>query len=581
MTASTLMFLVFSIAGGLALFIFGMNVMSDGLRLAAGSSLRAVLSKATRNRFSGIVMGSILGTLVQSSATTVMLVGFINAGLMTLAESVPPMLGANLGTTLSMQLVSFKLGDYCFLIISAGFILDMVSTNTKIKNIGRSLMGFGLIFLGMNTMSDAIKPHRELFAKILTSIQGNSLSGLIMGTLMATAITAIIQSSGAVVGMCFALFSAGVFTSVEQAYPIILGARIGTCATALLGSIGAITDARRSALSHLLYNILTTAAAIAMAPLLIRFAEWSSHDLIHQAANVNTAVAAIGAIPFLLFSPLYARFITLLTPSKIQQPQPSFLDKQLIDFPEKALYAAIMELQRVSRICARSLKLTLEVIFTKSRRDIKTIKVNENVVDEIKRSMKDYVSALTTRALSRRQAILIQNLNRCMADIERIGDHIDELCDITTRRHKNPNGRFSRDILQLLVDLYEGAAKVLHLVIESLDPEHSDFQALAQSILKARDEYTEKSLNAKSAMMDKVASHEVPAIIGVYFSEYTAALDRIVKHAKMIALTEKQPYFWIKRQKLQKMADEAPDIQLPPRVDAHDFLDQLHSENYL
>ncbi|MFH0880742.1 MAG: Na/Pi cotransporter family protein [Lentisphaerota bacterium] len=581
MTTPEIAFLVFAILGGLGLFIFGMNVMTDGLSKAAGSSLRTFLSCATRNRFAGLTMGTLLGALVQSSATTVMLVGFINAGLMTLAESVPPMLGANFGTTLSMQMISFKLGDYCFLAIALGLVLQMVAPHPKAKNLGYALLGFGLIFLGMNTMSGAIKPHRELFAGILSGIHGNTYLDVMKGLALSAAITGIIQSSGAVIAMCFALITAGVFTDISQVFPIVLGAHIGTCATALLGSIGTNIDARRSAVSHLMFNILTSLTCAALAPVFLKYLPMTSGDLVRQTANAHTSIMVFGILFILPISPLYARFISLLVPSKYPPPQPSFLDNKLVEFPEKALYAAILELQRVSRISAQSLRLTLEVIFTKSKKDVQTIKLNENVIDEIKKAMKSYIAVLTTKTLSRRQAILVQNINRCMADIERIGDHVDELCDITTRRHKHPKGRFSREILDHLVILYEGAAKVLHQVIESLNPENTDFQLMAQNVLRARDEYVEKSINAKAVFTEKVANHEIPPLIGVFFSEYQAALDRIVKHAKMIALAEKQPYFWIKRKKLQEMGQEAPEVPLPERVNAKDYLDQLHRENYM
>lgn len=581
MNTHDVILLIFAILGGLAMFIFGMNLMTEGLKVAAGTGLRSVLGAATNNRLAGILMGTVLGTLVQSSAATVMLVGFINAGLMTLAQSVPPMLGANIGTTLSMQLISFRLSDYCFLAIALGLILDLAAPHKKAKSLGRAVLGFGLIFLGMSTMSEAIKPHRDLFAQFLSAARGGGLSHLVLGTLIATAITAVIQSSGAVVGMCFALLSAGVFTSVEEVYPMILGARIGTCATALLGSMGANINARRSAISHLVFNVLTSLAAIASAPLFIQLARWSSDDLIRQTANINTAVAALGALPFLIFSPFYARFIIRITPSRRTPPEPSFLDTKLMAFPEKALYAAIQELQRVARVCLRSLHLSLDIIFTLDRRAIHAIKLNETVVDEIKRAMKSYVATMATKALSRRQAILIQTLNQCMADIERIGDHVDELCDITLRRHRHPGGRFSGEDLQVLVDLYKGAAQVLQMVICSLDPENQDFQATAQAILQARDAYMERSINANATMTERVVNGNLPALQGVYFSEYRAALDRIVKHAKMIALAEKHPDFWIKRKKLAKMAKEAPPIELPPRVEPRDYLDQLHGENYL
>jgi phosphate:Na+ symporter len=229
----------------------------------------------------------------------------------------------------------------------------------------------------------------------------------------------------------------------------------------------------------------------------------------------------------------------------------------------------------------RSLWLTADVIFQPKRKEVQTIKLNENVVDEIKKAMKSYLARLAERALSRRQAILVQTINRCMADVERIGDHIDEVCDISIRRKRAPLARFNRETLAVLMDLHEGAAKVLHLVIESLNPESADFQAMAQAILQARDEYTEKSINAKAFFTEKIANHEYPPIAGVYFSEYVAAFDRIVKHSKSIALAEKQPFFWIKRKKLEQMVTEAPHYQPVTLSDPKDFLDKLHQENYL
>ena len=166
--------MVFQVLGGLALFIFGMNIMTDGLREAAGQKLRSVLSVMTTRKLSGLGLGTLIATLVHSSATTVMVVGFINAGLMTLVQAIPVILGANIGTTLSMQAISFKLGDYALFAVTIGFIISMVAKNPKPKKIGLSLMGFGLLFLGMNLMSDAIKPHRELLKPIMASISGET-----------------------------------------------------------------------------------------------------------------------------------------------------------------------------------------------------------------------------------------------------------------------------------------------------------------------------------------------------------------------------------------------------------------------
>ena len=581
MEAKEALFLAMTVLGGLVLFIQGMNMMSDGLRKAAGGSMRTLLSGATRNRLSGLFLGLVLGTLIQSSATAVMIVGFINAGLMTLVESVGVMLGMNIGTTISMQLVSFKLGEYCFFLITAGFLLQFAIPSDKARHAGQALLGFGIIFLGLNIMSDAIKPHRDLFAGIIQGIQGDTMAGLLKGVLISTLVTGVIQSSGAVIAMCFALISAGAVTELSQVYPVLLGANIGTCATGLLGSIGTNIEARRSAVSHLVFNVLGSIVAIVFAPWFIRLGAWTSTDLVHQTANVNTIVMTVRALLVLPIPSAYAKLITWIVPSRKPPPQPSFLDLRLAQYPEKAIYAGISELQRVMKVCAESFDLTIDVIFRPERKKVQAVKLNENVVDEIKKAMKDYLAALARRYLSRRQAIMIQHLNRCMSDIERIGDHIDELCDIAVRRWKRKEARFKRDTLDQICALHKGVMHVLNLVIHSLNPDNEDFQALAQAILRARDEYVEKSIATKVAFMERLASHEYAPIVGMFFSEIIAAYDRIVKHSKTIALAEKQPYFWIKRSKLDRLVDDEPDYKAPPLADPHDFLDRLHAENYL
>ncbi len=581
MTHAQLFFLLFAVLGGLTLFIYGMSVMTDGLKRAAGARLRVLLSATTRNRFSGLTLGTLLGFIAHSGPTLVMLLGFVNAGLITLPEAMAPMIGANIGTTLSMQMVSFHLNDYCYFIMVVGFALRFVSRTDTIKYAGQALLGFGLLFLGMSTMSGEIAPHRDLIAPWLSHIHGDTLRGLLAGVALATLLTTLLQSSGAVIGMCFVLAKAGVFTGLEQIYPVVLGAHIGTCSTALLGAMGAGIDARRTAVAHLAFNLIGVALAIAGAPWLIRWIERTATDLTHQTANLHTGVMLATGLLILPVSGLFARGIRLLTPSKQAPAEPSFLNESLLLFPEQALAAALRELKRVTRICARSFRLAADAFFDPKRRLVRSIKLNENIVDEIKKSMKAYLSQLTERILSRRQAIMTVHLNRCITDIERIGDHIDELCDISVRRAKIPDALFDHATLEMLFDLYADAEKVLRLVIESLEPEQAEFQGLAENILAARNNYMERSLNARAAFTEKMAAHETPPIQGIFFHEYLACLDRIVKHAKAIALVEKQPYFWIKRKKLMYTAEEAPDFTPPPLVDPKDYLDKLQAENYL
>ena len=564
------------------LFIFGMNVMTDGLRIAAGDQLRVILSKTTGNRFLGLILGTGLGFLVQSSASTVMLVGFINAGLMTLVQSVAPMLGANIGTTLSMQLISFKLGDYCFFAITLGFIISMVARGEKPKSLGRALLGFGLLFLGMNIMSDAIRPHREALAPLLMHADGSTIKGMLIGVLFATAFTGIIQSSGATIGMAFAMISAGIITHFEQVYPIILGANVGTCATALLGSIGTNIEARRSAVSHLAFNIFSAVCGIITAPLFYKYIHLTSDDLIHQAANANTIKMVITALMVLPVAGVHTRIVRMLTPSRTPPPEPSYLDSELIDKPETAISAAVQELQRIARVCARSMRLNADLMFDPSKKTLQAIKLNEAVVNEIKTAMKAYLTRLAHRQLSERQAIIIVHLDRCMTDIERIGDHIEQVAEISwARRQKKVEAIFDEDSFKRLFALYEKALQMLGLVIESLDVQHGDFQDIAKRILAMRDEYLALNIEVRTQFISKMAKQEMPPLCGIYYGGYLSAFERIVKHSKSIALAEQQPQFLIKRGKLGQVAPEAAGYKTPELVDPNDFLDKLQSERYM
>ena len=576
-------FLVFQVLGGLALFIFGMNIMSDGLREAAGQRLRSILSVMTTHKLSGLGLGTLLGTLVHSSATTVMLVGFIHAGLMTLVQAVPVMLGANIGTTLSMQAISFKLSDYALFAVTVGFLISMLAKTAKRKKLGLSLMGFGLLFLGMTLMSDAIKPHRELLKPIMAGISAETPKGLVLGILVATLLTSIIQSSGATIGMAFALVTAGVLTSVEQTMPIILGAHIGTCATALLGSIGTSMNAKRSAYAHLIFNVYNVTLASLLKGPLVALLVWMSPDnVLRQSANLHTVVMVVAAFFMLPVATPYARLITRVFRSRKPEPEPSYLDDKLLEYPEQAICASMRELQRVAKTCAKSLRLAGQtILFAQTPQDIHAIKLNEQVVNDVKAAMKEYLARLTRRYLSKRQAILIQHLDRCMSDLERIGDHIETICNLSLRRQKVPEAVVDKESFDTAFRLYENALHLFKLVIDSLDPDRENFQEIAQQILQARDDYMEDSLNTRAMFTDKVAQRLITPIAGIFFSEYIAALDRIVKHSKSIALAERQPQFWIKRTTLGKHVEFAPEPAPQQLVDPKDYLSRLQAEDYL
>jgi phosphate:Na+ symporter len=558
-----------------------MRTMSDGLSSAVGDGMRGIIAKATRNRLSGVGLGSAIGFLIQSSASVVLYIGFINAGLMTFSQSVTPMLGANIGTTLSIQLISFKLSDYCLAGIVIGLIIHLIAWNPQLKNSGLALLGFGLLFLGMTIMSDAIRPHRELFGPWLSRINGSTLTGLLTGTIAAALITGIIQSSGAVIGMGFAMISAGAITDLQGIYPLIIGANIGTCVTGLLGSIGTTIAARRVAIAHLVFNIISTAMALFAAPLFYRYIPLTSGDIIHQAANANTIKMLASGLILLPLTPLIEKLIILLTPTKIRQPEPSFLDEALHNRPEQAIFACLRELQRSARICSESLKLAAEEFIRHDHKRAKQIQVNEQSINAVKAAMRDFLAGLTKQYLSKRQSILIGHIDRCMSDIERIGDHIENLSDIARRQRSIPPARFSPEVIEDWLAVHRCVTRLLDRVIDSLDPETAEFQNMAKEIIELREQYAQTAIKVRNDHFQRLEQKAITPIAGLLFNDYLSNFWRISKHIKFIALAEQQPQFWLKREKLGAvMSTDAPGYSIPERINPDDYLDKLQSDNY-
>lgn len=581
MSTRELVLLISHVVGGLAIFLFGLQAMTGGLRAAAGDRLRGILAQATNNRPSGYLFGTTFGLLAHSSATTSMLVIFVNAGLLSLSAAIPPVLGANFGTTLSMQVLSLDIAAFCFIPIALGFAATFMPRFPTVREAGRALFGFGLIFLGMSTMSGAVEPHRALFVPWLQWIDGNTIAGLLGGIAVSAAVTAAIQSSGATLGMCFALVSAGVFTDLAHVYPIILGAHIGTCATPLLACVGTGRNATRLALFHLIFNLFNVTLAALLAPVALHFIPMLQADLARQIANTHSLVMLTAGALVLPLTAWAANAMQHILPGIEHEETTSQLDEELLDTPETALKALIAELQRICGITRRNLELDGELLRRFHRQTDRAIVQNEQSINEIKQAANHYIKRLTRRYLSRRQIMLMQLLDRCVAEAERIGDHVDAFREITLARHGQDKARFDEETLKTLVRLYARAVDVLNCVYDSLNPEIEDFQKAAQGVLDVSKAYTRESLNAKSLFASKVAEHlETPAA-AVYFGEYIAALDRAVRHAKRIALAESHPDFWIKRAKLDRLASKDSEPPPPEEYDEGDFLDRLQREGYL
>lgn len=580
MSAHELGLLLSGVFGGLVLFLLGMQMMTEGLREAAGARLRGLLGRAARSRLRGLAFGTLAGTLAHSSAATAMLVGLVNAGLVAFAGAVPVILGANIGTTVSMQVIAFDLDAYWALAACVGGLLMVVPGSRRTRAAGRGILGFGLLFLGMGMMSGAVEPHRDLLVPWLAAVDGGTMSGLVLGIAVSTLVTGVIQSSGATIGVCYALVSAGAFTSLSQAFPIVLGAHIGTCATALLASIGAGPDARRVAFAHLLFNILNVAAAVVLAPVLLEVLPLTSSDLTRQIANTHTLIITGSALVLLPFSRPFASLVRALSPARHDgATEASHLDETLIATPERAICAILRELGRVARIAKDSLARNRQLMLEFRRRDLQAIRRQEDSIDEIKPATRDYLFAVTRRYLSRRQMILLQHLDRCVSELERVQDHVEALSAITAKHRRIAQNRLDGETLECLLSLVDAAHEVLEQVAASLDPDIEDFGPPARAILEAQKGYDQQSQQAKTLFASKVAEHEDTPGGALVFGEYIGTLDRIVRHAKVIALAESHPDFWIKRAKLDLQSPEDSVQPPPPPPDVDDLVARFHTDS--
>lgn len=580
MSVREIVWLAFQVLGGLSLFIYGMHVMTESLRTAAGSSLRTVLTRATRSRPHGAVFGTAVGFLAHSGAAVAMLAGFINAGVMTLEQAIAPVFGANIGTSLSMQLVSFHLAEYCWVAIGIGFLLRALIPSLRWCKLGDALIGFGLLFLGMDTISAGIAPHRDALAPFLEHIRGDVWTYRLLGVGISALATAVLTSSGAMIGLCFAFIIAGVFTEFHQVAVVVLGAHIGTCIVPIMAALPMRIGAWRAAIAHLLFNVLNVAFALLAWPLFVKACEASAPgNLLRQAANLHTGAMVFATLLLLPFTGLFTRLVRLATPSEEPVPAPSFLDHNLLAKPEQALAAVIRELRRMAGICVDSMLLNGELILAPTRKTYRRLLSNEDIINEVRQSMGDYLGHLTRHYLSRRQTLFLQHLDRCMKDIERIGDHLTHIGETSVERFRVADAILPEDLFRTWFTLFCSAKHVLSLMARSFDPDSNTFQNTALEILRARDAYMIQSMDAKAEFTGAVRDKRITPVGGYYLSRYIEDLDRLVRRAKSIAFSERQPDFWVKAAKLEKDVKEPLAYSRQPRVDPAKYLELLRKES--
>lgn len=456
--------------GGVGLFIYGMKTAGWGLQKAAGNRMRNILTTLTDTPVKGTVIGALMaGTIQSSSATTVMLVGFVNGSLMTLSQAIGVVYGANIGTTFTVQLIAFRIYDYSLLLVGAGVLFYVWKHNRLVQYLGQALLGFGLIFLGIKVLAETTEPLRSypLFMESMLSMGAHPLFGIAVSAVF----TGIIQSSAATIGIAMVLAGQGML-DLTAVIPVILGADIGTCSTALLSSIGSSREGKRVAMAHLLFNLIGTALVYPFMDLfrdlILLVSDPFTSSVSRQIANGHMLFKVLNAMVFLPFTVLFRKLITFMLPivPELESPfQVRYLDDQALATPEIALGEAYKETERMGRRVLEMLKRTLVVFQEGDDLLREEIKKMDNEVDFLDDAITRYLTTLSQGDLTEQQSKREISLLYIVDDLEHIGDLVDKNLMELARKKIEFGRRFSpegeQDIALMHGEVYTNLQRIM------------------------------------------------------------------------------------------------------------------------
>jgi phosphate:Na+ symporter len=536
------MYIGMGLLGGLALFLYGMEKMSDALHQLAGDRMKRVLAQLTGNRWRGLATGTLFTAVTQSSSiTTVMLVSFVTAGLMTFSQSLGIILGANIGTTITAQMVAFKLTEYSLLLVAGGVLLQLVRPEAKTKQWGRVILGLGLLFLGMATMSESMKPLRTYEPFILLM---QEMEHPLLGLLIAAVFTAMVQSSSATMGVVIALASQDLIT-FPAGIALILGANVGTCATALLASLGRTTEAKRVGAAHIAFNL---AGALILLPFVSLIADAfapAAHDtvsLARQIANVHTAFNLGMALLFVPFIPWLARLIEKLLPAPQaaeDTAKSEVLQTRLLAFPTLALEASRKELQRMGRTVLEHYRLSLETLLSNEAGAWQKLRQADEEIDRLHDNLVRYLTAVGERPLSENQRRDQFRLLQMASELEQVGDVMETNLAMLCEERFQAQVEISPQTESLLRELHHLTTQALEWGVEALDDEHPKSARQVLRMKKRLHKFREQAEAHGVERLQAPGSGGLPA----YRIEMDVMdkMQEVFRHAKRIAQFELRP----------------------------------------
>lgn len=522
---------LFTLFGGLGLFLYGMNIMGEGLEKSAGDRLKDLLELLTRNRFLGVLMGAIVTAIIQSSsATTVMVVGLVNAGIMDLSQAIGVIMGANIGTTMTAQLIAFKLTDIALPAIGLGAAIIIFGRNKTQRYIGQVILGFGLLFFGMQTMEGALKPLAKMpeFVNFMTSFSKTPILGVIAGFLT----TGLVQSSSATIGILQALASQGI-VNLSIALPILFGDNIGTCVTTLLSSIGTNITARRTAVFHLTFNVIGTIIFLIILPLVESVVALTSSDPVRQIANAHTFFNVTNTFIQLPFSFLLVKLVTALVPGepKIIERGLKYIDDRLLETPSIAFTQVKKEIARMGNLALEVLQDSIDTFLNFSEEKNKMAREKETVINELARDITRYLAMLSRTSLSEDEYNSITDLVSTVNDMERVGDHAMNVLELSEFRneHRLP---FSNIAIEELVEMSSKVQETFDLAVYSFL--HWD-KSSAEKIVKYEEEIDMMEKKLRLNHIKRLNEGSCNPSSGVIFLDLLTNLERVGDHSFNIA----------------------------------------------
>ncbi|MFQ5906386.1 MAG: Na/Pi cotransporter family protein [bacterium] len=545
--------LIFGLVGGLGLFLFGMKIMSEALRKVAGERLRHILQLLTKTPFIGVLIGTAITALIQSSsATTVMTVGFVNAGLLTLRQAISVVMGANIGTTTTAWVVSFlaifKISTYALPAIGAGFILSILGRTRSSKSWGQVILGFGVLFLGLSIMKQAFAPLQS--SQAIRDIMMKFAQYPMMGVLAGCVVTMLLQSSSATIATIQVLAFNGLLT-FESAVPLILGDNIGTTITAEIAAIGTNLTAKRTARAHTMFNVLGVAYMLifvhtrtyprviqALIPGVITKNNIMMHiALAHSVFNMfNTFIVFLPAISVL------ESIAIKLTPGKERGlvPTPNLLEKHLLDTPPLAIDQAVKETVRMTETARDAIRTASKAFFNGNMRLKTEVTANEEALDTFQHDITQYLVELSQRNLGEEESEKLPVLLHSVNDLERVGDHAENLMELAERKkeQKLPLSSYATEELRRMVARVDEMMTFVAAALNNYDPEE------AKRALKCEDDLNRMQIEFRASHVDRLNKRICLPLSGVLFLDFVDNVEKVGDHLTNIAQSVLYGFRW-------------------------------------